>query len=177
MTDGEIPLRMQTARLLGVKAGQREGTLLLYRDKLAHVSSPAIRWCTSAGVVAVFIIGFALARTGPGALGALIGAGVGWMTGTAIAKSKAPGEVAAGGDGVTVIPLDSITSLKAGKPTGIGGWLRRQSLVVTTANGVEYRFGAKPASWLADLASALTARGSGVRAIPQGIAVAPASHE
>jgi hypothetical protein len=176
MTGSEIPLRMQTARLLGVTASRREGTLLLYPDKLAHVSSPAFRWGTSAGFVTVFIVSFALTGTGPGALGALIGGVAGWMIGAAIAKSQAPGKVAAGGDGVTVIPLDSITSLQTCKSTGVGGWLRRQSLLVTTATGVEYRFGAKLAGWSADLASALTARGSGVSTTPQGITVAPAPH-
>jgi hypothetical protein len=121
VTGSEIPIGKQTARLLGVKASRGEGTLLLYPDKLTHVRSQAIRWGTTIGLVAVFAAGFALAQTGLGALGALIGAGVGWMIGAAIAKSQAASKVAADGEGVMVIPLDSITSLESRISTGIGG--------------------------------------------------------
>lgn len=95
------------------------------------------------------------------------------MIGAAIAKSQAASEVAAGGDGVTVIPLDSIASIGARKSTGISGWLGGQSLLLTTANGAEYRFGVKLDRWSADLASALAARSRGVVTIPQGMAVIP----
>jgi hypothetical protein len=174
MTASEIPLRMQTARLLGVRASRREGTLLLYPDKLAHVHSQAIRWSTSAGLITVFIVGFALADTGPGAIGALIGAGTGWMIGAAIAKGQAPRKVTAGGDGITVIPLDSIASLQARKSSGIGGRLGGQHLLVTTADGTEHVFAVKLATWAADLTSALTAHGRTVHATPHGITVTPA---
>jgi hypothetical protein len=97
------------------------------------------------------------------------------MIGGAIAKSKAANKVASGGDGVTVIPLDSVASLQTRKSTGIGGWLGGQSLLVTTADGAEYRFGVKLDKWSAGLASALTARGCGVLTTPQGMAVTPAS--
>jgi hypothetical protein len=174
MTGSEIAIRKQTARLLGVKASRRDGTLLLYPDKLAHVHSQTIRWGTSVGFVAVLIASYALTHTGPGALGALIGAGAGWMIGAAIAKSQAPAKVAVGGDGVTVIPLDSITSLQARKSTGIGGWLGGQHVLVTTSDGTEHTFGVKLDKWAADLGSALTAHGSGVHTTPEGIAVTPA---
>jgi hypothetical protein len=69
MTDSGILIRRQTARLLGVKASRREGTLLLYPDKLAHVHSQVIRWATSVGFVAVAVPSFALPpHIGPGAL-------------------------------------------------------------------------------------------------------------
>jgi len=69
------------------------------------------------------------------------------MIGAAIAKSQAASEVAAGGDGVTVIPLDSIASIGAREYTGISGWLGGQSLLLTTANGADYRFGMKLDRW------------------------------
>jgi hypothetical protein len=95
------------------------------------------------------------------------------MIGSAIAKSQAASKMAAD-DGATVIPLDAITSIAARKSTGIGGWLGGQSLLVTTVNGTEYRFGVKLNRWSADLARALTARGNGVVTTAQGMAVTPA---
>lgn len=174
MTGQEIPIRMKTAQRLGVRVSQRRGTLLLYPDKLVHVHSQAIRWGIAVGVMAVTIASLALTHGGPGALGALIGYGGGWLTGAAIARRQAASRVAAGGDGITVIPLDSITNLRARRSTGIGGLLGGQHLIVTTADGTEHTFGTKLAQWATDLSSALTARGSTVRATPEGLTVTPA---
>ncbi len=174
MTNDQNPIRAQTARLLGT-GRRREGTLLLYPDKLIHVHSQAIRWATTISVVAVTIAAFALTHSGPGALGALIGAGVGWMIGSAIARHQAADKAAAGGDGITVIPLDSITSLHARKSAGIGGWLGGQHLLVTTADGAEHHLSVKLDKWAADLGSTLTAHGSTVGATPESITITPAS--
>jgi hypothetical protein len=172
MTDSGIPIRKQTARLLGVKMSQGQGTLLLYPDKLAHVHSPAIRWSSTVGLIVVAVPCFALPpHTGPGALGALIGAGGGSKIGGAIAKGQAAKEVAAAGDNVTVIRLDTITSLETSKSTGIGGWLGGRSLLVTTADGTAYGFSVKLDKWSADLTSALTARGRQVHPTAQGMTV------
>jgi hypothetical protein len=57
MTDDGIPIRKQTARLLGGKMSQGQGTLLLYPDKLAHVHSQTIRWASSVGFVLVRAMG------------------------------------------------------------------------------------------------------------------------
>ena len=176
MTGSVIPIRKQTARLLGVKMSQGQGTLLLYPDKLAHVHSQAIRWASSTGFVVVAVPCLALPpHTGPGALGALIGAGGGSMIGGAIAKGQAAKEVAAGGDNVTVIQLDSITSLDTRKSKGISGWLGGQSLLVTTADGTAYGFSVKLDTWSADLTSALMACGREVRTTPQGMVVTTAA--
>ncbi len=174
MTDNQAPLRKQPARLFGVSARRGQGTLLLYSDKLAHARSQAAGWAGGIGFAVVAVASFALAHGGPGALGGAIGAGGGWMIGAAIAKSQAAGKVAAGGDGVTVIPLDSIASLQTVKSTGIGGLLGGRSLLVTTADGAEHRFGVKLGKWSADLASALAARRREVRTTPQGMAITPA---
>src|SRR5215468_5078068 len=172
MTDSGIPIRKQTARLLGVKMSQGQGTLLLYPDKLAHVHSQAIRWASSVGFAVVAVPSFALPpHTGPGALGALIGAGGGSKIGGAIAKSRAAKEVAAAGEGVTVIQLDSITSLETSKSKGISGWLGGRSLLVTTAAGATYGFSVNLDKWSADLTSALTARGREIHVTPQGMTV------
>jgi hypothetical protein len=147
-------------------------TLLLYPDKLAAVSSSVVRLTTPAGLVVAFILAiFIPPHTGPGALGALIGAGAGYLIGAAIAKSQAAAKVAAGGDDVTVIPLDSITSLEMRKSRR---WLGRQHLVVTTADGAQYGFSVKLDRWSADLANALTARGCEVHTASHGMTVIPA---
>lgn len=150
-----------------------EGTLLLYPDKLVHVRSRAFIWGTSVGFIAALAASFALAPSQLALWRTLLGAGGGWMIAAVIARRQAAGKAAAAGDGVTVIPLDLITGLKARKSTGIGGWLGGQSLVVTTAGGAEYRFGVKLNSWSADLGSALTARGRRVFTTPKGMVVTP----
>ena len=170
MGGGVMPIRKHPARLWG----HGPGTLLLYPDKLAHVSSRAANVGGGAGFIAVFAVSWALARGGPGALGGAIGAGGGWMIGAAIAQSQAAGKVAAGGSGVTVIPLVAITSLRTIEPAGIGGVLGGKSLLVTTADRAEYRFGVKLDNWSADLAGALTARGRVVHVTPEGMTVTPA---
>src|SRR5262245_16294778 len=176
MTDSGIPIRKQTARLLGVKMSQGQGTLLLYPDKLAHVHSQVISWASGIGFAVVAVPSFTLPpHTGPGALGALIGAGGGSMIGGAIAKGQAAKEAAAAGNNVTVIQLDSITSLETRKSKGIGGWLGGRSLLVTTADGAAYGFSVKLDKWSADLTSALTARGREVHPTPQGMTITLAS--
>jgi hypothetical protein len=172
MTDSGIPVRRQTTRLLAGRKTRGYGTLLLYPDKLAAVSSRAIRIGWTVGFIVVFIPSLLIPpHTGPGALGALIGVGGGYLIGGAIAKSQAAAQVTVGGGNVTVISLDSITSLQTTKSKG---WLGGQHLIVTTADGAQYEFGVKLDKWSADLAHALTARGCEVRTTRQGMAVTPA---
>ena len=172
MTDSGTPVRRQTIQLFAGGKRRGYGTLLLYPDKLAAVSSGAIRVGMIVGVIVVFVPTLLIPpHTGPGALGAVVGVGVGYLIGGAIAKSQAAAKLVAGGGDVTVIPLDSITSLEATKSKG---WLGGQYLIVTTADGAQYGFGVKLDRWSADLANALTARGSEVRTTPQGMVVTPA---
>jgi hypothetical protein len=172
MTDTGTPVRRQTTRLLAGGKTRGYGTLLLYPDKLAAVSSRAVRIGIIVGVIVVFGPSLLIPpNTGPGALGALIGVGGGYLIGGAIAKSQAAAKVAAGGGNVTVIPLDSISSLETRKSKG---WLGGQHLIVTTADGAQYGFGVKLDRWSADLANALTARGCEARTTPQGMAVTSA---
>jgi hypothetical protein len=176
MADIGCPIRKETARQLGVKASQGQGTLLLYPDRLAHVHSPAIGWGSRVGLAVLAVPGFAVPpHAGPGALGALIGAGGGSLIGAAIARSRAARKAATPGPGVTVVPLDSITSLQARQSKGITGRLGGQSLLVTTADGTAHRFSVKVDSWSVDLARALMARGHDVRAVPHGMTVTAAT--
>ena len=191
MTSSEPPIRKQPAQLSRSGTKRRQGTVLLYPDKLAYVSSQAAHWGNLIGfVVVLFAVGIFLwgfhgaallaiiigCVAGP--LLALIGGVAGARIGAAIAESRAAGRVPQG-VGVTVIPLDSIAILQARKSTGIGADLGCQSLLVFTADGTEYRFGenleysfgVRLDRWSADLASALTARGRGVVTTPQGMTV------
>lgn len=169
MTHSKNPLRRQTARLLVGSGTQGYGTLLLYPDKIAAVRSGAVRAGWVVGFIMVFIPTLLIPpHTGPGALGALIGVGGGYLIGGAIAKSQAAAKVAARSGKVTVIPLDSITSLEAGRSKGLLGG---QNLIVTTVDGAQYRFGVKLDKWSTDLVNAFAAYGREVRATPQGMAI------
>jgi len=55
MSDSETPVRSQTTRLLADGKWQGYGTLLLYPDKLAAVSSGAARIGMIIGAVVVFV--------------------------------------------------------------------------------------------------------------------------
>ena len=172
MADSGTPVRRQTVQLFAGGKRQGYGTLLLYPDKLAAVSSGAVKVGMIVGIIVIWVPSILIPpHTGPGALGAVIGVGGGYLIGAAIARSQAVAKVAAGGGGVTVIPLDSITSIEA---TRSKGWRGGQYFIVTTADGAQYGFGVKLDRWSADLANALTARGSEVRTTPQGMVVTPA---
>ena len=80
-------------------------------------------------------------------------------------------EGAAGGDGVTRVPLDLITGIRTGKSPVPGGWWSIPVLVVTTADGTAYEFRGKVGNWHAHLAGALAARGHDVRVTAGGITV------
>jgi hypothetical protein len=169
MADIDAPIQMRLAVLLS--AGPKvPGMLILYPDKLAHVRTRVVIWWTGLGCAVITALSFALTRSGPGALGALIGAFTGQAIGTAIARRQAPRKVAEGSEGITTIPLDSITGVTGQKAGRFGGWLT----VVQTLNGPDCTFRAKPAPWSADLAGALAARGYSVQASPDGLAVHPA---
>src|SRR5215467_8775195 len=166
MNGSEIPARKQTTRLLAGGKTRGYGTLLLYPDKLAAVSSGAVKIGMLAGFIVVFVAtSLVPPHTGPGALGGLLGAGGGYLIAGAIARSQAAAKVAARGDNVAIIPLESISSLQVRKSRG---WLAGQYLSVTTADGAEYGFGVKLDQWSADLTSALAARGRVVRITPEG---------
>jgi hypothetical protein len=166
MTEIAQPIRTQAAILITATA-KATGTLVLYPDMLAHVKSRIVRVCTGAGFAVIAALSYGLAHAGPGALGALIGAGGGQALGNAIARRQAPGRIAAGSSGVTTIRLDSITSAEEHKAGRLKGW----RLVVSTAEETEYTFRVKPGQWPSELANALTARGHAVQATPAGLAV------
>jgi hypothetical protein len=173
MVSSGTPIRMQTARLLGVKTSQGAGTLVLYPDKIVHVRSQAVLWATRIGMLVVTVPSLALPpHIGPGALGALIGGGGGSLIGGAIARNRVARKLAAAGDDVTVVPLDSITGIETRKSRSRRA---RRNLFVNTAAGADYGFSVKLDKWSTDLASALMARGCAVYSTLQGMAVTPAA--
>lgn len=74
---------------------------------------------------------------------------------------------------MTVIPLDSIASVRAGSKDFLGTPI----LAVTTQDRTEYRFYGQLGTWQADLAAALTVRGRSVQVTPGGITVTPPAVE
>jgi hypothetical protein len=108
-----------------------------------------------------------------GAGGAAAGVLAGGRIGQKADRRMAVRRVAEAGGGVTVIPLDSITGVRARSGGLVGG----RSLVVTTQDGTEYRFYGRLDTWQADLAAALTVRGRSVHLTPEGIMVTPPAAE
>lgn len=171
MTDSEIPIQSQSVRFREGGIGRGQGILLLYPDKLAAVDSAAELWGIVLGPIVFVAMCLLVHDIQPlGSAGAaLVG---GWMGG-GIGKRRAARKMAANRDGVRIIPLDLITSLRIRKSTGSSGWLTGQALLVTTADGAEYEFRGRMNGWQAGLAGALTVRGRDVHVTPQGITVLP----
>jgi hypothetical protein len=167
MAEIETPIRMDLA-VLKTSRGNLRGTLILHPDKLTHVRSRVPYWSTFLGAAIVGVLSLVLFHAAPGTAAAVVGARGGLAIGGAVARRQAPAKAAAGGTGVTVVPLDSITTVTTRKGSG---WLRIGRLVVSTLSGPEYNFRLNPAQWLVDLAGALAARGHSVQDAPDGLAV------
>src|SRR6266567_5524598 len=172
MTDSRNPIHSQAARFSADGASRGRGMVLLYPDELAAVITPTDTWGYLVGPAIYVAVTFPLFHT-IGWLGVAAGSAIGGGAGNAILKRRAVRKAAAGGDGVTVIPLDQVTGVRTRKPAGIGGWWGFWILAVTTADGTEYEFRGIMEKWQAHLARALTARGRQVHAGPEGIAVTP----
>jgi len=162
----EVPILMRPAVLTGANR-KSPGMLALYPDRLVHVRSRIANWCAGAGFIIIAVLSFSLAHAGPGALGGALGAGGGVMTGNAIVRRQVPRKVAAGGQGVTVISVRSITRVSGDKTR----WPRGPRLLISTSSGTEYVFRAKFSQWSADLADALAANGYSVQATQAGLSV------
>ncbi len=91
----------------------------------------------------------------------------------AVRQKRAIKKGSAGGDGVTVIPLDLITGAQTRRPAGLAGRWGVRILVVTTAGGAEYGFRGTMEKWQGHLARALTARGREMHAVPDALTVMP----
>src|SRR6266567_9565315 len=114
MTDSGTPIQSQRAQFLVGGAKHGRGYVLLHPDHLTTVASPA----DIVGYVGVPMVfgGFAVPLFHTiGWLGVAIAALMGRQSGDAYNKWQAIRNAAAGGDGVTVIPLDLITGVQTTK--------------------------------------------------------------
>ena len=175
MTENKIRGQWATFFVNGAKRG--DGVLLLYPDKLTAVSIKSVRTWIYLGVPAVYIaVWFLVFHTRhqavewePLAVWYLPA----WWVWHAVDKSRGIRKVAAGGDGVTVIPLDQVTSARCWKGGKAALWLGISQLTVTTADGTEYRFDGLREQWVGRLADALTARGREVHVESGTLTVMP----
>ena len=79
-------------------------------------------------------------------------------------------------EAATIIPLDTIVSLRTERSARLGGFVApAETLVVTTAKGTEYGFRVRglSGSMQASLAAALTRLGREVRATTGGLTITP----
>jgi hypothetical protein len=172
VTDSRNPIHSQAASFLPGGAGLGRGMVLLYPDELTSVIIPTDTWGYLVGPAIYVAVTLPLSHTF-GWLGVVAGAAIGGWGGNFINKRRAIRKAAAGGDGVTVIPLDLITGVRTTKAPGINGWWGIRILAVTAADGTEYEFRGTMGKWQAHLARALTARGRQVHTGPDGIMVTP----
>ena len=173
MTDSTTPIHGQSATFIVNGAKRGESMLLLYPDELTAVITGSIGNWLYLGVPVVYVavkyfvfhtIGWALVSVW------FLAA---WWARQALDTRRAARKVAAGGDGVTVIPLEQVTSVRCRKPTKASGWLGLRNMTVTTADGTEYTFDGLMEQWHAHLVKALTARGREIHVEPETITVMP----
>ncbi len=168
MTNGSL-IQIRRAGFGVAGKGRGLGLVLLYQDKLARVSRRAEALSSVLGPLVVVGITYPPVN----GFGVVAGVLVGRWFGGQVDRRIAARRVAQGGRGVTVIPLDSITSVRAGSE----GFLGTPSLVVTTQDRTEYHLYGNLGTWQADLAAVLTVRGRSVQVIPGGITVTPPTAE
>ena len=172
MTDRNIPSRGQTATFSvnGVKRG--DGMLLLYPDELTVVNTRSIGTWVYVLVPAIYLaVHFYLFHTIGWGLVAIWYA-AGWWVWQALGRRLAARKVAAGGDGVTVIPLDQVTSVQYRQARKAARWLGIRNMAVMT-DGTEYRFDGMMEQWRDHLAKALSAHGREVYVEAETITVMP----
>jgi hypothetical protein len=172
MTVSRIPIHARPARFLVGGARHKRVYVLLYPDSLTAVVSPADPVGYLGGPMVFAGFGVPLYHM-IGWLGVVLGALMGAYAGDSYNKFRATRDAPARGDGVTVIPLDSITGVRTTTAEGTGGWWGFRTLVVTTADGTEYGFRGKMSNWQLYLASALALRGRAVSGTIGGISVMP----
>jgi hypothetical protein len=166
------PTRSESARRYVDGGKGRWGVVLLYPDKLASVNVRSELWGCFLGPVAL------VAAAWPdtqylGALNAIIGVFLGSTIGRFADRRTAARKMADGGAGATIIPLGDIDSLRIDRSTRRDGMFVVETVVVTTADGTEYRFRGRTGSLPTEIAGALAGLGREVRATPLGLAVTP----
>ena len=173
MTDSKIPIRGQSATFSVNGAKRGDAVLLLYPNELTAVRTRSIGNWVYVGVPAIYLgvhyLFFHTIGFGPVAIWYVAG----WWAWQALARKLAARKVAAGGDGVTAIPLDQVTSVRYRQARKAARWLGIRSMTVTTTDGTEYRFGGTMEQWRDHLARALSAHGREVYVEAETITVMP----
>jgi len=173
MTDSKIPIRGQSATFSVNGAKQGDAVLLLYPNELTAVRTRSIGNWVYVGVPAIYLgvhylffhtIGFGLVA---------IWYVAGWYAWQAVARRRAAKRAAAGGKGVTVIPLDEVTGIQCRKGRKGANWLGIRKMTVTTVDGTQYKFDGLMEQWRDHFARALAARGREVHVAPETITVMP----
>lgn len=166
------PIRNVPTRFLVDGTRKRRGFVLLYPDKLAIVRSPAeivgVILLTVFLIFVVYPVGNVLGG-GSGVIGVLAGGAIG----RAVGRWMAVRAVDAGSHWVSIIPLDTVTSLRTDRSEGFAGWSFTETLVVTTADGTEYGFCGRTGYLQDSVASVLAGLGREVRTTPLGLEVTP----
>jgi hypothetical protein len=171
VTDRRNPIHSQSATLYAGGTRQGQGALLLYPDELAAVTTPAGTWGYLAGPALFLAVTIPLFRT-IGWQGIVATSLIGGWAGETLARRRAARKAAAGGAGVTVIPLELITGVEARKPSKAAGWLGLRNITVT-AGGTKYEFRGTTERWMAHLTSALTEYGREVHIAAETLTVMP----
>ena len=173
MTESKIPAQGETATFFVNGSKRGEGMLMLYPDKLIAVVIMTFgTWIYLGGAVAYAAVAyFVLHAIGWGIIAIWLVAG--WWVFQSLDKWRASRKVAAGGDGVIVIPLEQVTSVQTRKPTKVAGWVGLRNVTVSTADGTEYEFRGTMEKWHTHLGQALTAHGREVHAESENITVMP----
>jgi hypothetical protein len=173
MPDRQTPIRGQSATFSVNGAKRGDAVLLLYPDELAAVNTRSIGTWVYVLVPAVYLaVWFSLFHRIGWAL-VSVWYVAGWWAWQALARRRAARKVAAGGDGVTAIPLDQVTSVQCRRGRKAASWLGVRTMTVTTADGTEYTFDGLMEQWHAHLVKALTARGREIHVEPETITVMP----
>ena len=173
MTDNRNPVHCESGTVFvgGVRRG--EGALLLYADKLAVVTISSIATLVYVAVPLVYLAGYFIRYHALGSGLVAVWYLAGWWLVQAVNRRRAVRKITAGRDGVTVIPLDQVTSVRCTRPAKAAAWLGLRTVTVMTADGTEYGFRGLTGKWHAQLASPLTAYGREVHVAPGSITVLP----
>jgi hypothetical protein len=173
MPDSHTPIRGQSATFSVNGAKRGDAVLLLYPDELTAVKTRSIGTWVYVLVPAVYLAVWFLLFHRIGWALVSIWYVAGWWAWQALARRRAARKVAAGGEGVTVIPLDQVTSVRCKKGRKAAAWLGIRNMTVTMADGTEYTFDGLMEQWHEHLVKALTARGREVHVESEIITVMP----
>lgn len=173
MTDSKSLIHSESGTVFVGGSRRGEGALLLYADKLAVVTISSVATLVYLAVPLVYLAVYFFRYHALGSGLVAVWYLAGWWVVQAVNSRRAVRKIAAGRDGVTVIPLDQVTTVRCTRPAKAAAWLGLRSVTVMTADGTEYGFRGLTGKWHAQLAGALTAYGREVHVAADSITVLP----